>query len=77
MADHIGRCEASGMSASAYCKKHNLVLATFYYWREKIASLPPKSAFKEIKMVSPVINVIRIQYPAGTVIQIEGEVTAA
>ncbi len=77
MPDHIGRCEESGMSASAYCRKNNLVLATFYYWRKKIASLPLDPTFKEIKMIPPVVNVIRVQYPGGTVIHIEGEVSAA
>jgi hypothetical protein len=65
------------MSASAYCRKHYLVLATFYYWRKKVSGPPLQSTFREIKVIPPFVNVIRVQYPGGTVIQIEGEVTAA
>jgi len=77
MSDHIGRCEKSGMSASAYCRKNHLALATFYYWRKKITGSPLQATFRELKMIPPVVNVIRIQYPGGTLIHIEGEVTAA
>lgn len=77
MSEHIDRCEASGMSASAYCRKHQLALATFYYWRKKVSGLPVKATFKEIKMIPPLVNVIWVQYQCGIVIQIEGEVTAA
>lgn len=77
MTEHIGRCEESGMSASEYCRKHHLALATFYYWRKKVTGSALQSTFREIKMIPPVINVIRIQYPGGTMIHIEGEVPAA
>lgn len=77
MSDHIDRCEESGMSASAYCRKHQLALATFYYWRKKVAGIPVKATFEEIKMISPMLNVIRVQFPGGTIIHIEGEVSAA
>lgn len=65
------------MSASAYCRKHKLALATFYYWRNKITGSPLQANFREIKMIPPSFNVIRIQYPGGTVIHIEGEVAAS
>lgn len=64
------------MSASAYCRKHNLVLATFYYWRKKVAEPPRQASFKEIKMIPALNTGIRVQFPGGIVIQIEGEVSA-
>ena len=77
MSEHIVRCIESGMSASAYCRKHQLALATFYYWRKKVTGMPAKATFKEIKMISPMLNVIRVEFPGGTIIHIEGEVTAS
>lgn len=77
MSDHIVRCTTTGMSASAYCRKHQLSLATFYYWRKKIAVPNVKATFKEIKLTSALGHVISIQFSGGTVIHIEGEVSAA
>ena len=77
MSEHIGRCAASDMSASAYCRKHKLSLATFYYWRKKVALPNVQATFKEIKMPPALDRVIRIHFSGGTVIHIEGEVSAA
>ena len=77
MSDHIDRCLKSGMSASAYCRKHQLALATFYYWRKKVAVPNLQATFKEIKLTPALGRVISIQFPGGIEIHIEGEVTAA
>ena len=77
MSVHIGRCAASGISASAYCRMHQLSLATFYYWRKKVAVPNIKATFKEIKLTPALGRVISIQFSGGTVIHIEGEVSAA
>ena len=77
MSDHIVRCTATGMRASAYCRKHQLSLATFYYWRKKVAVPNGQATFKEIKLTPALGRVISIQFSGGTVIHIEGDVSAA
>jgi putative transposase len=32
--------EISGLTTAQYCKKHDLVLSTFYSWQKKMCNLP-------------------------------------
>ncbi len=79
MGNHIQRQEASGMSAAAYCKRHKLNLAMFYYWRKKLPE-PDNSSqptFKEIRLTPGIPGtVIHVQFGNGIEIRIEGNVSA-
>jgi len=72
--------EASSLTATAYCKKHKLPQATFYYWRHKLSSVdkPGKVRFQEIQLTpdtsSPIIS---IEFAQGTTIRIEGSISAS
>ena len=35
---HISAAASSSQSAAAYCRSHNLSLASFYVWRRKLAN---------------------------------------
>lgn len=73
------RYESSGLTAIAYCRKHNISIATFYYWRKRISDSPPGESpqFEEIS-VQPknYSSAIVVQFPQGVTIQLEGPVSA-
>lgn len=77
---HMRKYEGSGLTATAYCKKHKLPQATFYYWRHKL-SQADKSArvrFQEIQLTPGTsIPIISIEFGQGATIRIEGPISAS
>jgi hypothetical protein len=78
MEAHMRKYEASGQTAIAYCNKHKLSQATFYYWRKKLSLVQENQdiQFREINL-NPDMHtlVIRIQYANGVAVLIDGEVS--
>ncbi len=72
--------EASGLTATAYCKKHNLPQATFYYWRRRLSQhdKPEKILFQEIQLTPDAnVPIISIEFAHGATIRIEGSISAS
>lgn len=73
------RYEASGLTAVAYCQKHKLPPATFYYWRRKLSQIeqPASERFREIKVLPYTdVPIIHIQFGQDVTVRIEGPVSA-
>ena len=75
---HMRRYDASGLTAVAYCAKHKISLATFYYWRKKLSSSSSDSPLqsKEIRMEVKDPADILVQLPQGVSIRFSGPVSA-
>ncbi len=72
--------EASGLTATGYCKKYKLPQATFYYWRHKLskADKPDKVQFQEIQVTpGSSVPIISIEFAQGATIRIEGSISAS
>ncbi len=80
METHMRRYEGSGLTAIAYCHKHNIQQSTFYYWRRRLSQEKESGQirFQEIKLTPGTgLPVIYIQFAHGATIRIEGEASVA
>lgn len=51
---HITAWQKSGSSQKAYCQQHELSLATFYHWKQKLTPVETKSSkLISVRMVPP------------------------
>lgn len=72
---HLDRQEASGQTARAYCRDHDLAETAFHYWRRTIAErdrqarpATPAAAFVPVTVVGPPTaadSPIDIRLPGG------------
>ncbi len=77
---HMRKYEASGQTATAYCNKHNLSQASFYYWRRRLSEVkkPEMVRFQEIQVTSgSPMPIISIEFAQGAIIRIEGSISAS
>ena len=77
---HMRKYESSGQTATAYCNKHNLSQATFYYWRRRLSQpeKPDKVRVQEIQVTpGSTVPIISIEFPQGATIRIEGSISAS
>ena len=65
--EHIEAWRQSNLSQREYARRHDLPIARFTYWKNKLYPREPSSSFVELKM-EPGMPV-RIQHPAGAVIE--------
>ena len=50
----IDRQKTSGLSIAAFCQRHSVAVATFYFWKRRLSQAQQASAFVEI--VPPPVN---------------------
>ena len=50
----IDRQKTSGLSVAAFCQRHSIAVATFYFWKRRLTQAQQASAFVEI--VPPPVN---------------------
>ena len=69
---HLGQQGKSGLSISEYCKRHNLPVANFYYWRRRVA--PEASPLIPVLVRRPVTDpcTLAIRLPNGIQLALEG-----
>ena len=48
--NHLNSCKASALGPIAYCRKHNLKRATFYYWKKRLNNESSPISFVPIKI---------------------------
>ena len=73
--NHLNSCKASGLGPIAYCRKHNLKRATFYYWKKRLSDEATPISFVPIKinlhpiqkepLVLVLSNRFRVEVPVG------------
>lgn len=79
MRRHLQAQAAGSVTVSAYCSAHNLKVATFYYWRKKLAQSEASSrepaGFTELKPTAePPRRTLRL--PSGLCLELSGLSTA-
>ena len=53
MRSHFEACKASGITAKAYCLRHQIKHSVYYYWQKKLQ--PPSHPGKFIR-IAPVVS---------------------
>ncbi len=62
-ATHVAAVQREGVSASSYAKRHDISLASLYYWRRKskasaaISAVAPTGRFVALRMADPAPSV--------------------
>ena len=54
MRQQIDRQKISGLSIAAFCRRHSIAVATFYFWKRRLSQPEQASVFVEV--VSPPVN---------------------
>lgn len=69
---HVEAWRASGLSQSAYCREHGLSLASFGYWRRRLAgdTVGPQTGVLPIRVAAPVTagSQVQVRLPNGLVL---------
>lgn len=60
---HIRSWQASGLSQAGYCRKHDLSLASFGYWRKRVKADAPPTIVPVVRE-SPTVGV-QLRSPGG------------
>jgi len=72
---HIQAQQSSALSQAAYCRKHELSLANFGYWRKRIkADAPPKII--PVVREAPIMGV-QLRSPGGWQVALPPSLTVA
>lgn len=58
----IDRQSNSGLSVAAFCRRHSIAVATFYFWKRRLGEPEHSSAFVEVRQ--PPAN--EVAAPTGT-----------
>jgi transposase-like protein len=45
----IDRQKISGLSIAAFCRRHSIAVATFYFWKRRLSEPEQGSAFVEVR----------------------------
>jgi len=74
---HIQRQAKSAQTIQTYCRRHNLSVGMFYYWKRKLSASGDQRSFLEVEVPIPVHHtpVIEVHFGAGKLIRIEGQVS--
>lgn len=69
---HVAAWRASGTTQAAYCRAHDLSLASFGYWRSKLAGgAAVVPAVRPIRVAVPAQNVaVEVRLPNGTLLAV-------
>jgi hypothetical protein len=68
---HVEAWGSSGLSQSAYCRRHGLSLASFGYWRRRLAgdAVGPRAGVLPIQVEAPVTaQQVQVRLPNGLVL---------
>lgn len=60
---HLQAWESSGLSQSAYCRKHALSLTNFAYWRKRFKSETPTKIIPIVREAS--VAGVQVRSPSG------------
>jgi hypothetical protein len=72
--DHFSRCDQSGLSKKAYCKKNKISYSLFFYHQKRLSLLPAVEGFAEVKVEhhgAPEIadaERLSLEFPSGHVL---------
>jgi hypothetical protein len=79
MRQHIQQCSSGNQTVAAYCKDHEIGIATYYYWYKKLnikhASKPDR--FIELPQQPIAVDCIEILFPNGVKLCIDKLVPAS
>lgn len=71
--------KASGLSQSAWCREHGVSLASFGYWRRKLAG--PTGSTPSVLPIrrapDPTVEMLEVRLPNGIVLRVPGVDLAA
>jgi transposase-like protein len=79
MRRHLQAQAAGSATVSAYCAAHDLKVATFYYWRKKLAASEQESAEQEgFTRITPTAEPgpRTLRLPSGLCLELSGLSTA-
>jgi len=76
---HMEQCRQSSLTQKAYCKKHNLKINQFYYWKRRLALSHDEISFLPVALskdssASYLPCAVRIIMPNKVAIELEGPV---
>ena len=66
---HITAWQQSGLSQSAYCRQHHLVISRFGYWQRKLNKTAPSGFTQVLTEPQAKPSFITLQMPNGIEIQ--------
>lgn len=77
---HVDGWRSSGLSQAAYCSEHGLSLASFGYWRRRLArpAESPPTGLLPIRVASPSSSAaVEVRLPNGLVLVLPGVSSSA